>query len=273
MHSVKEVFEIIDASVAPLPPRAALWEEALGCVLGETVAAGEDQPALDRSAVDGFAVRSGSEPGEFRLGDDILPGDPVRDPPKPGEALRIFTGGGVPAGCGLVMIEDSVAASNENEFVFLNKAAAETLVRKKGSSIEAGTVLLRSGAEIGPGEIALLASLGESRPLVHPAPRLLHLITGREIVAPDTRAEPAQIRDSNGPMIRALLEEAGLRSVSQIRIDESVEALSEAVESAGPFDVLLVSGGSSVGKHDRTRAGLEALGFTVLVDRVSRLVH
>lgn len=264
--SVDDVLARLDAEVTPRPPRSVTLEEASGCVLAEDVRAESDQPAFDRSAIDGFAVGAGTAAGDFVLVGNILPGEPAPARPAAGTALRIFTGSAVPPDCGLVMQEDAIVKGGR---VTLNRAATTDLIRRQGSSVRAGARLLAAGERIGAGEIAVLASAGAMRPRVIPPPRVLHLTTGREVVPADVTPGPGQIRNTNGPLVQALLKAAGAVPLAPRHVDESVGALVNATHAAGAFDLLLVSGGSSVGEHDRTPQALVALGFELLVRRVN----
>lgn len=264
--SVDDVLARLDSQVARRPAKPVRLAEALGCVLVADVLAESDQPAFDRSAIDGFAVKTDASAGDFVLGGDILPGDPAPALPETGTALRVFTGSALPRDCGLVMQED---ATVKGDRVTLNKAANTDLIRRQGSSVRAGARLLAAGDRIGAGEIAVLASAGAVRPRVIPAPRVLHLTTGREVVPADMTPGPGQIRDTNGPLVQALLQTAGAVPLIPRHVDESADALVKAVQGAGDFDLLLVSGGSSVGEHDRTPLALAALGFELLVRRVN----
>ena len=264
--SVADVLARLDSSVAPRSPLAVPLAESLGCVLAEDVLAKEDQPAFDRSAIDGFAVAAGSAPGEFALGGTILPGEIAPPTPPAGTALRIFTGSAVPEDCGLVMQEDTEAKGGR---VKLNRAATTDLVRRQGTSARAGARLLAAGERIGPGEIAVLASVGVVSPRVIAPPRVLHLTTGREVVPAHTVPGPGQIRDTNGPLVHSLLRAAGAVPLAAAHVDESASALVDAVRASGEFDLLLVSGGSSVGEHDRTAPALAELGFELLIRRVN----
>lgn len=264
--SVNDVLARIDSEVAPRPAKPVLLAEALGCVLADDVPAESDQPAFDRSAIDGFAVKAGAPAGDFVLGRDILPGDPAPASPAAGMALQIFTGSALPRDCGLVMQED---ATVQGDRVTLKRDATTDWIRYRGSSVRAGARLLAAGDRIGAGEIAVLASAGAVRPRVIPAPRVLHLTTGREVVPADATPGPGQIRDTNGPLVQALLKAAGAVPLPPRHVDESTDALVKAVQTAGDFDLLLVSGGSSVGEHDRTPQALAALGFKLLVQRVN----
>lgn len=267
MGSVSDVIAILDRVCNQLPPRAVSLGQAAGQVLAGSVYADADQPAFDRSSIDGFAVLANSGVGVVEILGEILPGDPAPSKPPAGFSWRIYTGAEVPDGCGLVMIEDTRPA--ENGGIFLQKPASNRLIRRKGSSVKKGAEILSAGERIGPGEVAVLASVGVSWPEVVPSARILHVTTGREIVPPHQVPLPGQIRDSNGPLVQSLGLQAGAHLLPTRHSDESVEELVAAVEAADDWDILLVSGGSSVGAHDRTPEALETLGFEILSRRVN----
>jgi molybdopterin molybdotransferase len=264
--SVADLLALIDTRVAPLPALALALDNAVGCVLAEDVFADADQPAFDRSSVDGFAVAAGSGTGSFALAGEVIPGDAAPATPGPGQAWRLFTGSAVPAGTALAMLEQADVAAGR---VTLRSAATAEHIRRRGSSARAGVRLLAAGGRIGAGEAAVLASVGATSPKVIPRPRVLHITTGREIVASHAMPAAGQIRDTNGPLIRALLGESDAAAVPRIHVDESIASFVEAVQRAGEFDLLLASGGSSVGAHDHTPQALEALGFSLLSRRVN----
>ena len=265
LNSVAEVLALIDGGVEALPAVSLSLDHAVGCVLAEDVSADTDQPAFDRSAVDGFAVAEGNGAGDYDIAGEILPGDSAPDSPAADRALRISTGSAVPPGSVIVMIEDAEVSGVR---VTLNRAPEARFIRRRGSSIRAGSRLLTKGSRIGAGEVAVLASVGIAAIRAIPRPRVLHVTTGREIAPGDAPPGPGQIRDTNGPLIHALLRGAGAETLPRCHVDESVESLTGAVMRSGAFDLLLVSGGSSAGLYDRTSQALEALGFSILSRRV-----
>jgi len=266
VKTIEEIFALIGASAQPLPPANAPLASSQGLVLAEPLIASADQPPFDRSSIDGFAVRADAQPGKFQIAGSILPGETAPPTPAAGTALRIATGAEVPENCALVMLEDS--RSTESETELLTPPSPE-LIRKKASAIRAGETLLPAGTIIQAGETALLASEGISEPLVHPRPRIAHITTGSEIVPFAESPPPGSIRNTNSPMLRALIESAGAAAPHHSHVDESREALAAAIEAATPFDILLVSGGASVGRHDHTRAAFESLGFEILAHGVN----
>ncbi|MCC5808490.1 MAG: molybdopterin molybdotransferase MoeA [Opitutales bacterium] len=266
MISVTEAWEHIDACAQALPAENVALDDALGRTLARSVCAYADQPAFDRSAVDGFALAAGQPEREsYRLAGEILPGQPAPPAPAHGEALRVCTGSALPAGVAVVMVEDAVTDQTTVRFT----ATPDTsIVRRQGSSMRAGAALLGKGTSVGPGEIAVLASVGVHRPKVVRSARIVHLVTGSEIVPCSEQPAPGQIRDTNGPLLRALLAGPRCHIRQTLYADEAVDNALRVLDGID-FDLLLVSGGASVGPHDNTPALLQSLGFETVFHRVN----
>jgi molybdopterin molybdotransferase len=267
MLSVEELWSLIDREISELPAVRMPLAKALGRRLGAEIVADADMPAFSRSAIDGYALADGSGPGSFRVIGEARPGGNPFPVPAAGEAIRIFTGSALPdSGVGLVMVEDTSGAAQADRVV-TRVAAGRANVRSKGSQAKRGAVLLPPGATVTPGAVAVLASVGVTEPPVSPVARIAHLATGSELV--DARSQPATglIRDSNSPLVAALVAEAGAERVFHARVSESVE---QAVAELEPVqaDLLLVSGGASVGAYDGTIEILTRLGFVVRCSKV-----
>jgi molybdopterin molybdotransferase len=262
MKTVDEVWELLRREVCVREAGPLDLAEAVGGVLREEVRAPEDQPAFDRSAVDGFVLRAEDVAEEFRVVGEIRAGDGARREFGVGEALRIATGAAVPDGGEVVMLEDAV----ETEGVVRFSKRGRDHVRRRGEDARAGDVIVASGSKLGAGAIALLASAGWVRPRVTRALDVLHVATGNEIVPAENRPGGGQVRDSNSPLVAAWGRERGLR-LRQNRVGEEAEVLRRAIE--GHRDLLLVSGGASVGGHDCTEEVLDAAGFEILVTKVA----
>ena len=263
MKTVDEVWELLRRGVGAREAVAASLPDALGAVLREDVRAPEDQPAFDRSAVDGFLVRVDDPSDEFRVVGEIRAGSEMRGELCPGVALRMATGAAVPGPAfEVVMLEDAVEA---NGVVRLIRRGRDH-VRKRGEDARAGDVLVVEGSVLSVGALALLASVGCMEPRVTRALDVLHVATGNEIVDAETKPAAGQVRDSNSPLVAAWGRRRGLR-IRQKRVGEEAELLRRAIE--GHRDLLLVSGGASVGGHDCTEAVLDAAGFEILVTMVA----
>ena len=272
MITVAELWTRLDALAAPLPSERIALSASLGRILDETILAPEDQPPFDRSAIDGYLVHADQAPGLVTLVGTVTPGSPPPNAaPALGTALRILTGSALPPdSAGLVMQEDTRPAAHPGQRELLQPASARH-IRRRASQARTGDRLLSSGQRLTPGGLALLASLGVTQPLVHRRVRVAHLVTGGELVAPDATPLPGQIRDSNSTLIAALLVEAGAelcwhRRVADAR-SSTAEALAEALASTA--DIILISGGASVGDHDHTGALLAEFGFKIHCDKVA----
>ena len=268
MLSVDEVREILNSRISALSSRRVPLADALGLRLAETVLAPVDEPAFDRSAMDGFAIEESALPGRFRIVGESLPGQPTPLPMGRAEALRVFTGSALPLGVRVVMQEDAV---REGDHVVLARMSGASHVRLRGRAARMGDTLLSSGKMLTPAALAVLASAGQVLPLVTPRPRVFHLTTGSEIVDASIQPAPGQIRNTNAPMIQALLEQEGASWMGWRHSGEDPrEALQVCREAAlDQIDLLLISGGSSGGAHDHTGEILRDLGFEIVCRKVN----
>lgn len=264
MLTVREVWDLIDREVRPLPMKRLPLAEALGCRLGEDILADADMPAFNRSSIDGYAVRAGSGPGRYRLEGEVRPGMPEGGVPAEGVAMRIFTGSAIPDGAGLVMVEDAEVNGTE---VTIRQPAEAGLVRQRASQARSGDVVLPAGAPVTAGAVALLATVGCAFPMVASRPTVAHLSTGSELVGVEETPAAGFIRDSNTPLLDAMIREAGALRVFHGRVSESIEEAQGSLESQSA-DVLLISGGASVGAYDGTAEILRRQGFTIQSSKV-----
>jgi molybdopterin molybdotransferase len=242
---------------------------ALGRVLAEDVAADRDIPATDRSAMDGFALRAEDvpDPGRaLRIAGEVRAGVSVGGVALGrGEALRIYTGAPLPAGAdSVVMVELTVEDRAAGTVVVRERPEAGQNIRRRGEDVTAGETILRAGASIRSAEIAALASVGAWRVRVIRAPQVAILATGDELVEEGGAVEPHQVRNSNAPMLAAQLAELGIASRRLGVARDDAAGLDRALSAGLAADVLLVSGGVSVGAYDLVgealrRAGLELL--------------
>ena len=266
-RSVNEALADIRLCCAPLPPTRAPLAEAFGLVLRETVCAPDDLPAFDRSAVDGFALRRDDPATEFCVVDSLRAGDWKPRALQPGEAIRIATGAALPGdGLQVVMQEDT---QREGDLLRVLRRDTNLHVRFRGEDLRAGQALVHDGARLDAGALALLATVGHVAPLVSPRLRVLHLTTGDEVVPPNQAPQPGQIRDSNSILIRSLLRDWPC-DVTHRHLPEDFETAWRVLDEgrAASADLLLISGGASVGERDFTRALLERLGFAIVFGRI-----
>jgi molybdopterin molybdotransferase len=254
----------------PLPAVRTPLAEALGRVLRETICAPEDLPPVDRSTRDGYAIRADDASKTFSVVDTIHAADWKPRPLKTGEAVRVATGAALPCGGLRVVMQEHVKRDGDKLHVVRRENS--TNVRLRGEEVRQGQPLVPAGTKLNAGALALLATVGNVNPLVSPRLRILHFTTGEEIVPPDQTPKPGQIRDSNSILIRGLLQNFPC-DVEQGHLPENFEAAMLEIAARKPgienADVLLVSGGASVGERDFTRALLERLGFEIVFSQIN----
>ena len=266
MISLREARAIIAAMVNPRAAVATTLADAAGRVLATDAVADDFHPAGDRSQMDGYVVRGDAVPGRFRLGGVIAAGDVPGAPLGDGEARRIFTGALLPPGGGRVVMQED-ARPDGKDAVWLETFGPRLFIRERGSEARPGDVLLRAGTVLNGPELAILAQLGHVSPLTVPPPAVNHLATGGELVDPAETPAAGQIRDTNTTLLRALLGRAGVSDFSTRRIADNPGDLAAAIDT--PHDILLISGGASVGDFDFGATALKKAGFTVHFDRVN----
>lgn len=262
MTTAAHVWDLLRTQVTPRGTTRIPLSEADGRTLREPVRAPEDMPAFDRSAVDGFAVLSGDASLSFAVSGEIRAGDSGVVEWSDSCAYRIATGGAVPTGAEVIMLEDAV--EKDGRVSFLRRGRNH--IRRRGEDAKSGEEIVPSGSRLSDGCIALLASVGCTRPVVTRPVSAHHIATGNEIVDPSSEPQPGQIRDANSSLVRAWAHQCGL-VFSQRRVNEDEKALRDAITR--DCDLLLVSGGASVGKHDFTGKVLRDAGFEILVEKVN----
>src|SRR5215210_4405564 len=258
-----EAVSLVLENTPRLPVARVPLVEARGLALAGDVRAGFDSPPFDNSAVDGYALRSAdAEAGRtFRVVDEAPAGHPAQKGVGEGEAIKIFTGGVVPRGAdAVVMVEDT---SGWGEAFELKKPAkAGQNLRAAGEDVRAGDVILRAGTEVGGAEIALAATQGYGELPVYRKPQVVILSTGSELVEPGTRElSPGEIFDSNSFALLAQALEAGADARRVSAASDEADVLHDAMEKAlRSADVVVTSGGVSVGEKDLVKGTLLNLG-------------
>lgn len=255
----------VDAQIGPRPHETIDLSEAHGRVLAEPLVAAIDVPPFDRAAMDGYAIRGGETEGAgdynplaFRLMGESLPGRPFAGEVPPHSAVRIMTGAPVPRGCDAVVPAEYATESGGSVEVTIAVPPGKH-VGRRGEDVHEGTQVLSSRRRLRPQDVGLLASVGVGSVTVISRPRVRIVITGNELVSPGEVRGPSQIFDSNSGMLRALIERDGGRLESLRRVDDERPAIEAAIAEPGA-DVVLVSGGSSVGAEDFAPSIVAAAG-------------
>ena len=263
--------------VTPLPPIELGLSEVAGLVLAAPVTSGLSLPPWANSAMDGFAVRASDTEGAtverpvvLRVTGEVAAGGAEIALRESGTALRIMTGAPLPEGADAVVpVEDTDAAAGvaalPDQVAVLTPAAPNANVRAEGTDVRAGAALLPARRALDPAAIALLAATGHATALVHRRPRVAVISTGDELTPPGEPLGPAQIHDANSWSLAAQAADAGaeVRRVGIAR--DTLDAVLEAVRGAADWaDVVVLSGGVSVGAHDHVKDAFAAVGSMAL---------
>jgi molybdopterin molybdotransferase len=240
---------------------------ALGRVLADDVHASIDLPPFERSAVDGWAVRAqdtfGAGPDRsvlLRASGEIRMGAGADAVVSPGTAVRIPTGGMLPAGADAIVMQEYVDAAGDEVAVKRSAARGEHVV-ERGADVRAGDLVLARGRRLRPADLGILAGLGADAIRVTLPPRVAILSTGDEVVQPGERIEPGRVRDMNGVAIAGTVAQCGgVPTILGIVRDERAEVDAALQRGLTGHDMLLVTGGSSVGERDVVADAIGALG-------------
>ena len=257
-----EALETYLAAVAvrPTGTERVTLEAAFGRVLAADAVAGSAYPADDRSTMDGFAVRSADGVAARRIAGTIRMGAPPPGPLRPGEAMRIPTGGVLPPGADAVLpIEDGVERAGE---VIAGEAPAPgAYFTPRGDDMAPGDVVLRAGRRIGAAELSVLATLGTTAVEVYRRPAVAVISTGDELVDASGTPGTGQVRDSNRWAIAGCLAALGCDVVHLPRAVDEVAAIRAGIaEGLRVADAVVLTGGSSVGARDHVPAAIDGLG-------------
>jgi len=264
MISVRDAqAHILDRITAAAPPELLPLAAALGRVLADDVRAEMDVPPTDNSAVDGYAVASADIPGAgtraLEVVAELAAGSVFAGTLRTGQALRIMTGAPMPPGADTVYPQEVVERRGGSAIVGPLAAGANS--RRRGEDVQAGAVVLPAGGVLRPQEIGVAASLGLAQLLVRRKPRVAILSTGDEVAEPGSVRKPGQIYDSNRFSLRGLVEGAGAIAVDDgIVPDQFDELHARLLRAAEHADVVLTSGGVSVGDYDLVKAVLQQAG-------------
>jgi molybdopterin molybdotransferase len=256
--------------VAPGAVETLPLERALGRILAEAPASEGDLPPFDRATMDGFAVssRGGEGRAAWRIVGALAAGATASAPLRQGEALKIMTGAPLPAGADAV-VPIELATATQGEVRFARPPAPGQNVHARASDLRRGEQPLAAGTRITAARVPLLATLGRREVAVRRRPRVAVLATGNELVEPDVAPRGGQIRESNRFALAAQIESAGGEASIQPLVGDDPTRIRAALESALEADVVLVTGGSSVGDFDFSREVVAGLGGRLWFDQVA----
>jgi molybdopterin molybdotransferase len=259
------------ALATPLAEEHAALADAAGRWLAADIPARVDHPFADLSAMDGYAIRFDELPGPWRVVQEIAAGAMPSGLLAPGEAARIFTGAPLPEGADTILIQEE--AARDGDALRLSgegPPAKGAHVRCKGGNFSAGATILKAGERLTPARIGLAAMAGHASLPVRRRPRVTILSTGDELAAPGTPLRPGQIYESNAAMLGAMLGDQAVDLEIWPFIGDNFVNLTDALrDAAARSDILVTSGGASVGDHDLVRPALEAAGAALDFWRVA----
>lgn len=274
MISVAEAIQIVRQQTAPLATERVRIEQTLGRVLAVDVVADTDLPPFDRSQMDGYAVRAedvSAVPARLRIVGESAAGKGWHNQLEEGQAVRIMTGAPVPVGADSVQqVELTTELKDGTVVELLETVETGRSIVKRGSEITAGEVVLRAGTTINAAMMAVLAAFGYAQVEVFQKPHVAVLATGSELVPVDQKPGQDQIRDSNNYSISAYAELAGaVTERMPLTGDETLLLKNQLAEAAKRCDLIVTSGGVSMGVYDLTKAALKELDAEIFFERVA----
>jgi molybdopterin molybdotransferase len=265
--SIDAALALVLERVRPLAAEEVPVADADGRILAADATATVDLPPFPSSAMDGFAVRAADTPGELRLAGQSAAGRPSAVPLGPGEAIAISTGAVVPDGADAVV---PVERTDERDgIVRVEGVEAGEHVRPRGGDARAGDAVVPAGTSLGPARIAAAAAAGVATLRCGRRPRVAVLATGTELRRPGEDLGPGQIYESNSLLLAAQIRSAGAVPVPLDAVADDAAATRDAIARGLESDVLITSGGVSVGPHDLVRAALADLGAEEVFWRVA----
>ncbi len=268
LPTIDEALARVLERVAPLPLEAVPVREAAGRVAGMPVRSFADLPPFDSSAMDGYAIHAADAPGALQVVGHSAAGAPETRRVGRGEAIAISTGAVVPAGADAVVpLEQTEPAGNRVQIV--SAVAQGDNIRPQGGDLRRGDVVVPAGATLGPPQLGAIAASGCATIECGRRPVAAVLATGSELRPPGTALGPGQIYESNTVLLEAQLRAAGAEPVVLGVVGDDEEATRAMLTRGLEHDVLITSGGVSVGEHDLVRAGLAALGVDEVFWRVA----
>ncbi|HET9950030.1 MAG TPA: gephyrin-like molybdotransferase Glp [Longimicrobiales bacterium] len=267
-----EALAIVLGAASPLEREEVGLEACLGLALGEDVIAGATLPPWDNSAMDGYAARvadvrgaSASSPVTLEVVGEVRAGSAARPGVGPGQAVRIMTGAPLPPGADCVVrVEDTDREREPGRVRIASDRGVGQNVRPAGQDVREGERVLAAGATLTPGAVGVLAAAGRGSVVVHRRPVVALLTTGDELRGPDRFDDVRAGRgvpDTNGPMLAAMVAEAGGCPLPLGNAADDPDALRERIEAGAGADVLVTVGGASMGEADLVKRVLDGLGY------------
>lgn len=273
MISVSEAKNIITTNCKKLSPITIPLKHAAGLVLAQDVFATEDIPSFNQSAMDGYAFcfSEWKNNNTLNINGEVQAGSVKNIIAEKNQAVRIFTGAAIPENTDTVVMQEKVTATNNLLTIHDELLKPGSNVRLKGSEIKKGALVLIKGSKLSPAAIGFLASIGIKEVSVYPFPKIKIVITGNELIQPGETLQHGQVYESNSFTLKAALQQMHINNVSMVFAKDDAAALKQILATAlTDCDLLLITGGVSVGDYDFVAAALKECGVTKLFHKIKQ---
>jgi molybdopterin molybdotransferase len=273
MISVSEAKQIIRNNIEPLTPVTVPIQQASGLVLAEDIYASLDIPAFNQSSMDGFAFcyNDYKEDKRLEIAGEVQAGVNKSFQDLTDKAVRIFTGAPVPAGTDTVVMQEKVTVDNKSLLIQDKQLIKGSNVRPAGAEIKSGDLALPAETFLSPAAIGFLAGIGIAAVSVFPKPTVTIIVTGKELQQPGTPLQPGQVYESNSITLKAALHQLHIFDIEILFADDEINILRKALETAlQKTDIVLLTGGVSVGDYDFVLQAAELCGVEKLFHKVKQ---
>jgi molybdopterin molybdotransferase len=273
MISVEDAKKLILETTNLLGKKELPLQESGGYFLAEDLHAPLDLPSFEQSAMDGFAIiyEDYQKSKSFKIVGEIPAGVLVIPTIHSGEAYRIFTGAPVPKGATAVVMQEKTQINGEELVILDDDLEYYRNIRKSGAQIQKGKLALKAGFELTPATLGFLASMGFQEVKVYNKPSVSILVTGNELIKPGNPLQLGQVYESNSYTLIAVLKNLGISNIHVIHLpDELEETIQKITEAIGQSDLVLATGGISVGKYDFVGMAMEKVGVEQLFYKVAQ---
>ena len=275
MISVNEAIAILLSHASTLQPQKVALPDALQCTLAQDICANTDIPPFDQSAMDGYAFRFGDWDRQtpLSIGGEIPAGEAMLHDLPPHTAIRIFTGAPIPNGADTVVMQEKVALLDNGQQLLISDdlLTQGSNIRPRGSQIQQGSIALQNGQRLTAGAIGYLAMLGIAELWIHPRPRITLLITGNELTNPGFPLKHGQVYECNSFSLTAALQEIHLQPQAVYKAEDDQQQIATLIqEAAHQSDMIILTGGVSVGNYDFVPRSLAACGAQTLFHKVKQ---
>ena len=271
MITVNQAKELIAAAIQPLAPVCINLDEAAGHILAADIYAAVDIPGFRQSSMDGYAFRFDPGLSSYNLTGEMAAGTSKSLEIKAGEATRIFTGAPLPGGADTVVMQEKITKENNNIIVNDPMLSVGLNVREKGSEIKADALAMAKGSLLSPAAIGFLAGIGTTKVAVYPMPKVAVILTGNELQQPGKALAFGQVYEANSFALSAALKNEGIDDIKLFWVNDDLDLLMQSVnEALENSDVVLLTGGVSVGDYDFVTRAADACGIEQIFHKVKQ---